>query len=105
MRLSQLIAALQVELEKNGDAEHVALGIAMIGDVPRRFDVYGVIEVLSDYPNYPNGMVYLVATHKGTSDAPKPKRRARGKAAEKEEPVRQRISHPRTGHTVHRCVG
>lgn len=108
MRLSQLIAALQTELEKNGDAEHVALSIPcipMAGDEPRRFDIFSNIEVLSDYPNYPNGMVYLVAAHKGTSDAPKPKRRARGKAVEQEEPVRQRISHPRPGHTVHRCVG
>lgn len=107
MRLSQLIAVLQAELEKNGDAEHVALSIPcipMAGDEPRRLDIFSNIEVLSDYPNYPNGMVYLVAAHKSTSDAPK--RRARGKAiTQPEEPVRQRISHPRPGHTVHRCVG
>lgn len=60
--LRKLIAALQVELEKNGDAEHVVLGLCIShGTYPRRIDIHSPISVLSDWTNYPNGFVYLVA--------------------------------------------
>lgn len=108
MKLSELHVMIGDVLAEKGDTEHVALCIAMGGNEPRRVDVFGDIEILHDTAQYPNGMAYLVAEHVPPTKAPQvvmPKRRARGKAAEKEEPVRQRISHPRPGVTVHRCVG
>lgn len=108
MRLSELHAMIGAFLTEKGDTEHVAVSIAMGGNEPRRVDVFGDIEILHDTAQYPNGIAYLVGEYVPPTEAPQvaaPKRRARGKAAEKEDPVHQRITHPRPGHTVHRCVG
>lgn len=60
--LRKLISALQAELEKNGDAEHVAVSLSLSnGTEARRIDIHSQIDVLSDWANYPNGFVYLVA--------------------------------------------
>lgn len=104
MKLSKLISVLQDELKNNGDAEHVALGLALQGDTPSRIDAYGAINLVSDHANYPNGIVYLVADYE-VLPPPKhttPLKRRQEKQAD--EPARQRISHPKPGVTAHRCV-
>jgi hypothetical protein len=100
MRLSQLIAELQAMMDEHGDAERVALCVARGGEVPRRADFHGDIEVQHDNANYPRGMVYLVVDAKETA-----KRRPSVKKVteDDEEPVCPRISHPKPGVTVHRC--
>ncbi|HEX7648340.1 MAG TPA: hypothetical protein VF450_13110 [Noviherbaspirillum sp.] len=68
MKLSELVAKLQADLEANGDTEHVALCLAVPnGPVPKayphRLDAFGDIEILRDAGEYVNGMTYLVADY------------------------------------------
>lgn len=106
MKLSELHTLIGAALAANGDTEHVALGIVMRGDEPRRVDVFGEIELLQDTANHPNGMTYLVAEYVVDPEVKKPSIRPTRKKAvtEDDEPHHPRISHPSPGVTRHRCV-
>jgi hypothetical protein len=62
MRLSELAAAIQGELDRNGDTEEVALCFVVKGAKgARRIELFGSVSVLHDTAEYPNGVAYLVA--------------------------------------------
>lgn len=72
MKLSQLLAKIQADLEANGDTDHVALCLAVppgqrLDNKPyaHRIDAHGDIEILRDTAEYVNGMTYLVADYVG----------------------------------------
>lgn len=62
MRLSELAAVIQGELDRNGDTEEVALCFVVKGTKgARRIDLFGAVTVLHDTAEHPNGVAYLVA--------------------------------------------
>lgn len=61
MKLSELITALQGQLDEHGDTDQVALCFVIEGRDPQRLDVFGGVTVLHDTAEFPNGMAYLVA--------------------------------------------
>lgn len=72
MKLSHLVAKLQADLEANGDADNVALCLAVpMGQrfetkpYAHRLDAHGDITILRDAAEYVNGMTYLVADYVG----------------------------------------
>lgn len=70
MKLSQVIAKLNADLEANGDADHVSLGVIVAGKDGKRFRVDailvddGVPNIFRDQ-NYPKGMTCIVAENSG----------------------------------------
>lgn len=70
MKLSQLVARLQSDLEANGDAECLTLGLTVARADGKRFRLdtpigkVDELDVLRD-ANYPGGLVCLVADYQG----------------------------------------
>ncbi len=70
MRYSELVAQLVADLEQNGDAENVSIGITVPGSDGQMVRLDAVIggcnklDVLRDC-NYVNGMVCIAADHTG----------------------------------------
>lgn len=70
MRLSQLVAMLVADLETNGDAENVMLGVVVTGADGEKYRLDtllaepGDISILRD-SNYTNGMAVFVADYTG----------------------------------------
>lgn len=58
-KLSEIIAALQDDLDKNGDTENFGIGIAVGEKEKRGIYSYGGFEIIRDV-NYVNGMTVLV---------------------------------------------
>lgn len=58
-RLSEIIAVLQADLDKNGDTEDFGIGIAIGQKEKHGIYSYGHFQVIRDV-NYVNGMTLLV---------------------------------------------
>lgn len=76
MSLSQLIAALTADLEANGDAENVTIGVCVAQENGQRIRLDALLvgdgsELLRD-ANYSRGMLCIVADNYGVVIQPKP---------------------------------
>lgn len=58
-KLSEIIAALKEDLDKNGDTEHFGIGIAVGEKEKRGIYSYDGFQIVRDV-NYVNGMTVLV---------------------------------------------
>lgn len=72
MKFSTLVASLAADLETNGDAEHVAIGVVATDEngIPHRLDAVltegeGGVEIFRDH-NYVQGMVCIAADYQGS---------------------------------------
>lgn len=63
MKLSELIKELSLDLEVNGDAEHVGLSVCVGNMVKHRLDGFGKIDMLRSEGEYVESVCFLVADH------------------------------------------
>ena len=72
MKLSELVALLAQDLERNGDAQHVALGVVAKGKGGKHYRIDAVIDSAADLEvvrdvNVVGGLACLAAEHHGDS--------------------------------------
>lgn len=63
MKLSELIKKLQLELEANGDVDHVGLSICVGTMIKHRLDGFGKIDLLRSEGEYVESVLFLIAEH------------------------------------------
>ena len=63
MKLSKLIKKLQLDLEVNGDVEHVGIALVMGKTSKYRLDAFGEIDVVHSEGEYVNSVCHLVAVY------------------------------------------